>query len=500
MEFAVRTTALAGHADQALVLLVPEGEDPHHVLESVGRGPAAAYTALRDRQAFAGKAGRVRVLQGSPRDRYPTVVLARVDSGSGARGLAEAAATGARHARDHGARSLTVPISADLGPAPRPTRAASAIAEGVWVGLYRFQAHKTEKAKVEVERVTFLAPRGRGDRVKKAVEHGRIVGEAVLFARDLGNEPANHATPTYLAETALEIAGEHGLVVRILDEDEMRALGMGALLGVSSGSAEPAKLIVLTYEPPRRARDTVAIVGKGVTFDSGGISIKPAAKMDEMKFDMCGGAAILATMQALPRLGATTRVVGLVPASENLSGSAAYKPGDILKAMNGTTIEVKNTDAEGRLILADALAYATSRLRPKPKAIVDLATLTGSCVVALGDQYAGLVSNDDRLAARVIAAGETSGDLVWRLPLNEGYRSQLESAYADVSNLGSPGAGTITAAAFLEKFVGRTPWVHLDIAGTAWTDKGSGFLTRGATGFGVRLLLELLPRWSRGGA
>jgi leucyl aminopeptidase len=216
-----------------------------------------------------------------------------------------------------------------------------------------------------------------------------------------------------------------------------------------------------------------------------------------MKFDMCGGAAVIAAMEAVARLRVGVRVVGLVPATENMPGGGAYKPGDILKAMNGVTIEVKNTDAEGRLILADALAYASSKLRPRPRAVLDLATLTGACVVALGDQCAGLVANDDALADRISRAAEESGDPVWRLPMKPGYRKQMESTYADISNLGGPGAGALTAAAFLERFVGKVPWAHLDIAGTAWTEANDGYRKSGATGFGVRLLARLLAGWGR---
>jgi leucyl aminopeptidase len=325
------------------------------------------------------------------------------------------------------------------------------------------------------------------------------VGEAVCLARDLGNEPGNVATPTFLAATARRIADENGLRLRVMEEPEMKKLGMGALLGVSQGSAEPAKLIILTYEPKgRRRRDTVALVGKGLTFDSGGISIKPGAKMEDMKFDMCGGAAVLGTMQAVARLQVPVRVVGLVPASENLPDAAAYKPGDVLKALNGVTIEIRNTDAEGRLIMADALAYATTKMRPRPKAVLDMATLTGACVVALGDQCAGLVSNDDRLAQRVFDAGEAAGDAVWRLPLKPGYGKQLASPYADTSNLGTGGGGAITAGAFLEKFVGKVPWAHIDIAGMAWTEKADGYLLKGATGFGVALLSRMLADWKSG--
>jgi leucyl aminopeptidase len=370
---------------------------------------------------------------------------------------------------------------------------------GALLGLYRFDAWKAERSPKAIDQLTLLVAAGDAAKAAKAADAGRIVGEAVCLARDLGNEPGNKATPSYLAEQARRIAEAEGLAIDVLEESDMERLGMGALLGVSRGSQEPAKLIVLTYEPkgPKGRRDTVALVGKGLTFDSGGISIKPGAKMEDMKFDMCGGAAVLASMQAAARLKVPVRVVGLVPSSENLPDGASYKPGDILRAMNGVTIEIRNTDAEGRLILADALSYATTKLKPRPKALIDLATLTGACVIALGDQCAGLVSSDDALAAKVAAAGDRSGDLAWRLPLKPGYRKQLESPYADISNLGvTAGAGALTAAAFLERFTGGLPWAHLDIAGVAWTEKQNGILRKGATGFGVRLLARLLRDWA----
>jgi leucyl aminopeptidase len=273
---------------------------------------------------------------------------------------------------------------------------------------------------------------------------------------------------------------------------------MGSLLGVARGSAQPARLVVLTWAPKTRRRlPTVALIGKGVTFDTGGISIKPAAKLEDMKFDMCGGAAVLGALRAAARLRLPLRVYGLVPLAENMPDGNAYKPGDILKASNGVTIEVKNTDAEGRLILADALVYAAKHLKPRPKALIDIATLTGACVVALGDQYAAVVANQDRLAERLLAASTASGDALWRMPLNEGYRRQIDSVYADVANLGTPGAGVQTGAAFLEKFTSDLPWAHLDIAGMAWTERDAGTLKKGATGFGVRLLVEALRRRGR---
>jgi leucyl aminopeptidase len=501
MDIGVRSTPLGRHSDEAAVVLLFEGDAGRRTVTAAGKGFAAPYGALCEAKTFQGGVDEVRVLHAGPSERIRILVVA----GLGPIGKAtletvrRASAAGLRAARDAGARSASVLVPGGPKAWLRADRAAQAVVEGGVIGLYRFETYLTRKSPTGIDALTVLAPRGETARVEKGVESGRAVGEAVCLARDLGNQPGNVATPTYLAETARRIADERGLALRVLEEEDMLRLGMGGLLGVSQGSLEPAKLIILTYEPKGRKKvDTVALVGKGLTFDSGGISIKPGAKMEDMKFDMCGGAAVLATMQAVAALQVPVRVVGLVPASENLPDGGSYKPGDILTAMNGVTIEVKNTDAEGRLILADALAYATSKLRPKPKAVVDLATLTGACVVALGDQYAGLVSNDDALAARVAEAGEAAGDLAWRLPINEGYRKQLKSAYADIANLGTPpGAGTITAAAFLEKFVGTVPWAHLDIAGVAWTERADGYLTKGGTGAGVRLLCRLLAGWKR---
>jgi leucyl aminopeptidase len=496
MDLGVRTTSPTGHKDAALVLLLGPGDDPARVIAAAGDAQRSTWERLRDREVFAGKAGEVQVLGGKAGDRYPVVVVAGTGKVETAEAFRRSASVAVRTVRDLGITSASVVLPTGRGAIWRPEVVAAAATEGALMGLYRFEAHKSEKSPRTLDALTLLAPRGEGPKAERGMERGRVVGEAVCFARDLGNEPGNRATPTYLAETALEIAGEHGLGVEILEEEDMQRLGMGALLGVSRGSAEPAKLVILTYEPSRRApTDTVAIVGKGLTFDAGGICIKPAPKMEDMKFDMCGGAAVLATMSALGRLGAPVRVVGLVPSSENLLGSAAYKPGDILQAMNGTTIEVKNTDAEGRLILADALCYATRKLRPRPKAVVDLATLTGACIVALGDQRGGLLGNDHALIDRVFDAGEASGDALWRLPLEDGYRKQLDSVYADVANLGAHGAGAITAGAFLEKFVGKMSWAHLDIAGMAWTEKTAGYLSKGATGFGVRVLCQMLRSW-----
>ena len=427
--------------------------------------------------------------------RLPRLVLAGVGDGADTEQVRAAAASAARAARDAGATSITLVMPAKLtGRAAAQT--AEALVEGAAVGLYRYELFKSKPSKTVVRELTLLTNGSTEAACRRGAEEGRILADGVYVARNLGNEPSNTGTPTFLAETARRICeAEDSLSLRVLEEDEMEALGMGSLLGVGQGSAEPSKLIMMTHEPKKRGGKrppTVAIVGKGITFDTGGISIKPSAKLEDMKFDMCGGAAVIGAMQTIAQLNVSTRVVGVVPAVENMPDGAAYKPGDILRAMNGTTIEVRNTDAEGRLVLADALAYVSSKLRPKPKAIIDLATLTGACVVALGNHHAAMISNHENVVSALRTASDRSGDALWRMPLGEGHRKQLDSPYADLSNLGTPGAGTLTAAAFLEKFTGNVPWAHLDIAGMAWTQKKTGYFTTGATGFGVRVVARFL--------
>ena len=499
MEVQVVDTALGRHRADAVVLFGTQGERLTKQVASAGSDFREGYQTIVANKGFTGDSGQVRALTQSQKERFPILVLVGLGKGGDVTGqtLRHAASSGARAARELGARDVAFALPTGKAAVFRPKHAAEALIEGAVQGLYRFETYKKKQAEDGVDRLTLLVDAKGLKAARRGAHEGQILGEAVTFARQLGNEPGNTATPTFLAKEAARIAETHGLGLQVLEEDEMRALGMGSLLGVSQGSAEPAKLIILTYEPKHTGKkkpETIAIVGKGLTFDSGGISIKPSAKLEDMKFDMCGGAAVLGAMRAVAGLEIGVRVVGLVPASENMCDGAAYKPGDILRAMNGTTIEIRNTDAEGRLILADALAYATSKMRPRPKAIVDLATLTGACVVALGDGHAALVSNHEGLAADLLAASEESGDALWRMPLNDVHRTQLESPYADVSNLGTPGAGTLTAAAFLEKFTGDVPWAHLDIAGMAWTPKKSGYFSIGATGFGVRVIARFLQQ------
>ena len=355
--------------------------------------------------------------------------------------------------------------------------------------VYRFDRCKSDPQppRRPLKRLSLLLARANQRRsADRGLRHGEAMAEGMGLAKDLANLPGNLCTPSYLASEARALGRRsRRLKVSVLGEKEMEALGMGALLSVSRGSRQPARLIVMEYKGGKRGARPVALVGKGLTFDAGGISLKPAEKMDEMKYDMCGGASVIGTLAACARLELPINLVGVVPASENLPDGEANKPGDIVTSLSGQTIEVLNTDAEGRLILCDALTYTE---RFDPAAVVDIATLTGACVVALGHHASGLLGNDDRLAEELLGAGEQCGDRAWRLPLWEDYQQQLESNFADMANIGGRSAGAITAACFLSRFTKKFKWAHLDIAGTAWK---SGH-EKGATGRPVPLLTQFL--------
>ncbi len=363
--------------------------------------------------------------------------------------------------------------------------------EGMILAAYQYTAFKEVKPeeKISLDETTLLFEEAVRKEVEEGGRWGKIVAEATNFARDLQNHPGNFVTPTKLAEAAKTVAAEAGLRCKVLEKAQMEKLGMGALLGVARGSLESPKFIILEHKPAKATSPAVVLVGKGITFDSGGISIKPSDRMEEMKFDMSGGAAVIGALKAAAQLKLPVHVVGLIPSCENLPSGTAMKPGDILRASSGTTIEIVNTDAEGRLILADALHYAK---RYKPAAVIDLATLTGACVVALGTYASGLFSRDPELAAALQRAGEKSGERVWQLPLWDDYNEDIKSDYADIKNSAGRAGGAITAAAFLGKFAEGYPWAHLDIAGTAWADKEKGYFSKGGTGVGVRLLVEYL--------
>ena len=353
---------------------------------------------------------------------------------------------------------------------------------------YRFDTMKSKKSEPRpLAHIELLTAARDANAAARGLREGGAIGKGMTLAKDLGNLPGNVCTPAFLAEQARKIAKDWKLGVEVLERKDMEKLGMGSLLSVAQGSRQPPKLIVLTYSGGAKKARPVALVGKGITFDTGGISLKPAPEMDEMKFDMCGAASVLGALRACAEMKLKLNVVGIIPTSENMPGGAASKPGDIVTSMSGQTIEVLNTDAEGRLILCDALTYAE---RFEPAAVVDIATLTGACVIALGHVASGLFSNKDALARELLAAGEEAHDRAWHMPLWDDYQEQLKSNFADMANIGGRPAGSVTAACFLSRFAKKFDWAHLDIAGTAWKsgkDKGS-------TGRPVALLAGFLMK------
>ncbi len=366
-------------------------------------------------------------------------------------------------------------------------------------GAYRFDALKSTKDKKErgVKKLVLMieaAVDAKADAKAKskpaaelasAVHQGQAIATGMALAKDLGNLPGNMCTPTHLAETAVALGKEYKFEVEVLERADMEKLGMGSFLSVARGSHQPPKFIVMSYKGGKAKAKPIVLVGKGITFDTGGISLKPAAEMDEMKYDMCGAASVLGTFKAIAQMGLALNVVGLIPTTENMPGGGATKPGDVVTSMSGQTIEVLNTDAEGRLVLCDALTYAE---RFKPECVIDIATLTGACLVALGKIASGLLANDDELAAEILQRGTESGDRAWQLPLWDEYQELLKSNFADMGNIGGRFAGTITAACFLSRFTKAYKWAHLDVAGTAWVSGDA----KGATGRPVPLLAAFL--------
>ncbi|HTE86657.1 MAG TPA: leucyl aminopeptidase [Dehalococcoidia bacterium] len=400
------------------------------------------------------------------------------------------AAEAARYLRAHGVASAAVAPSA----APDDLQLESAgkvIAEGALLGLYTFSRHKSSlEESAPLQDIAIVGQSGAdAAALVRGVERGRILANAANLARDLENEPSNYTTPTELANRAKAVADESGVECQVLDREDMVGLGMGALPGVAKGSYEEPKFIVLAYRGDPSTDRAIGFVGKGVTFDTGGLSIKPAQGMEEMKGDMSGGASVIAALSAIARLRPKVNVTGIVPTTENMPGGAAIKPGDVLVAMSGKTIEVINTDAEGRLILADGLAYAR-RLDLSP--IIDVATLTGAVSIALGDVALGVFSNDDQLVEQLKPAAGEAGEKLWQLPPFEEHREQIKSEVADIKNTGGRKAGSATAAWFLAEFVDSTPWAHLDIAGVDTYEHEMGWIVKGASGIPVRTLIHFV--------
>jgi len=411
-----------------------------------------------------------------------------------AQALRKASAISVRHLQQTGAHTIALALAHE-GMVVEVEAGVQAQVEGTLLGSYTFRKYKQSDDHAEkwgITKVWLTAGQGSGDHFEKAMRRGRALAEATNFARDLVNEPPNVLTPGELANRASAMAGQFGLECEILDRPQMEELGMGGLLGVSQGSAEPPKFIILRYRGATKNTDKgMALVGKGITFDTGGISLKPADRMDEMKGDMAGAAAVIGAMQAIASLKPAVNVTALVSTTENMPSGTAYRPGDILRIMNGKTIEIVNTDAEGRLVLADALSYAAKEgLSP----IIDVATLTGGVVVALGSTMAGLFSNDTELSEEIVAAGKSAGEKFWPMPMDEEYGDQIKSEVADIKQTGGRAASSVTAAKILEHFVGDAKWAHLDIAGTSYVDSKKPYQEKGATGMAVRTLAEFALR------
>jgi leucyl aminopeptidase len=492
MEFTIKTASPAKLKTGLLVLgAFAGGKLP--ALTAAADGAADGRIAhLVKRGDLDDKAGATLLLPELPGVHAERVLLVSLgkDDGFGDKPYRDALAAAAKTLAASPAKDAVVTLADVELPgrdaAWRLQQAARIVADGA----YRFDALKSDKdrkAKKErgAKKLTLLLSSELGAELDTAVLQGHAIAAGMALAKDLGNLPGNLCTPTHLADTAEALGKQHKFEVEVLDRDDIEKLGMGSFLSVTRGSHQPPKFIVMHYKAGKARAKPIVLVGKGITFDSGGISLKPGAEMDEMKFDMCGAASVLGTFKAVAQMGLPINLVGLIPATENMPGGAATKPGDVVTSMSGQTIEVLNTDAEGRLVLCDALTYAE---RFKPECVVDIATLTGACVVALGKIPSGLLANDDELAAELIRRGTESGDRVWQLPLWDEYQDLLKSNFADMGNIGGRYAGTITAACFLSRFAKAYKWAHLDIAGTAWLSGDA----KGATGRPVPLLVAFL--------
>ncbi len=414
--------------------------------------------------------------------------------------LRKAMGRGTTFIQKMGLPDITIDCDSSLLKKIQTAQIAQAMIEGVLLSLYQFDCLKTDPSdKKTIKKITLLTSKEKElPQIEQGALRGKIIAEGVCYTRDLCSLPSNIVTPTYLANEATQIAQEGGMSVEVLDQEEIKTLGMGAFHAVTLGTDEPPKFIVLKYKgTPKGARKRpIALVGKSVTFDTGGISLKPSENMEQMKYDMSGGAIVLGVMKAIAQLKPTIDIIAVLPATDNMPSGKAVHPGDVVTSLSGKTVEIINTDAEGRLCLADALTYAT---RLKPAAMIDLATLTGACVIALGQHAMGMMGNNPRLLSQIQDAGEAVGERTWELPLWDDYFNQIESSVADLQNVGGRRAGTITAGLFLKQFVGETPWVHLDIAGTSWYDDSKNpYVPKGASGVGVRLLMQYITALSKG--
>ena len=490
MEFPVKTGAPARQRTECAILPVFDDARLHGAtadFDSAARGAIKKLVRGGDALARLGSTSLIHRTQGTAAVRWLLVGCGK-RSDFNAKKLTTALAAAVNALRSGGTKEATSYLGYDAGPAVTPNDAARHSVETARASLYRFDELKSRSdPPPRLTRLGLAYPLGTSAAaVRSGIDIGNAIANGSDLARDLGNRPANVCTPAHLADAARGIAKRFArMEVKVLGEADMRRLGMGALLCVTQGAEEPPRLIVLQYRGAPAKQAPIALCGKGVTFDSGGISIKPAAKMDEMKFDMCGAGSVLGAMVAIGELQPALNVVAVIPACENMPSGRATRPGDIVKSLSGQTIEIINTDAEGRLILCDAITYAK---RFKPRCIIDVATLTGACVVALGHVYTGLFSNDESLAKTLLAASDRSLDLAWRMPVHDEYGESLRSNFADFANSGTRDGGASVGANFLSRFVDGLPWAHLDIAGVAWRANAN----KGATGRPVPLLVDFL--------
>ncbi|WP_271410904.1 leucyl aminopeptidase [Pseudomonas sp. Q1-7] len=490
MEFLVKSARLETLKTATLVVAVGEGRKLGEAAKTLDTAAGGAISALLKRGDLAGKVGQTLLLHSLPNLKAERVLL--VGSGK-ERELSDrqfrkmiAAVNGVL--KGLGGTDAILALG-ELAVKGRDAYGKSRLlVETLADGAYVFDRFKSQKAAPQsLKKLTLLVDKSDQAEAERGSLHAQAIASGMAFTRDLGNLPPNLCHPSFLAEEAKSLAKAHkNLKVEVLDEKKLKELGAGAFLAVAQGSEQPPRMIVLNYQGGKKEDKPFALVGKGITFDTGGISIKPAAGMDEMKYDMCGAASVLGTFRAVLELQLPINLVGLLACAENMPSGRATRPGDIVTTMSGQTVEILNTDAEGRLVLCDTLTYAE---RFKPQAVIDIATLTGACIVALGSNTSGLMGNNDALVKQILKAGEYADDRAWQLPLFDEYQEQLDSPFADIANIGGPKAGTITAGCFLSRFAKKFHWAHLDIAGTAWV---SGGKDKGATGRPVPLLTQFL--------
>ena len=489
MEFLVKSTRPETLKTATLVVALGEGRKLGEAAKAVDDASGGAITTLLKRGDIAGKQGQTLLLHSLPGLKAERVLL--VGSGKGElsdRQFRKLVAAAHGVLKNLGGADAVLALGELKVKGRDAYGKARLLVETLADGDYLFDQFKSKKAEARaLKKITLITGKAEQADVERGSLHAQAIASGMTFTKNLGNLPPNLCHPNYLAEEAKTLAKAHkNLKVDILDEKKLKELGAGAFLAVAQGSEQPPRMIVMHYQGGKKDDKPFALVGKGITFDTGGISIKPAAGMDEMKYDMCGAASVFGTLKAVLELQLPINLVCLLACAENMPSGRATRPGDIVTTMSGQTVEILNTDAEGRLVLCDTLTYAE---RFKPQAVIDIATLTGACIVALGSNVSGLMGNNDALIRQILKAGESADDRAWQLPLHDEYQEQLDSPFADIANIGGPKAGTITAACFLSRFAKAYPWAHLDIAGTAWV---SGGKEKGATGRPVPLLTQYL--------